>query len=161
MIDYKVGLGQDSHRFLQGGDKPLILGGIVINNHLGFVANSDGDIILHSLTNAISSVTGKRILGKIADSLCANGQTDSLIYIKLALADLEGWKIRHAAISIEALTPKLEPHIEVITKSVAKILKIDLANVNITATSGEGLTKFGEGLGMQSLAVVTFIKEYD
>jgi len=72
--------------------------------------NSDADVILHSLTNAISGVTCVNILGKISDELCLEkGITDSKVYLKEALKYLNGQKIIHVSISIECLTPKITP----------------------------------------------------
>lgn len=68
----KVAIGQDSHRFDLKNDtgKKLILGGVVFENETPFEANSDGDVILHALTNAISGITCKNILGEVADKMC-------------------------------------------------------------------------------------------
>ena len=67
----KVGIGQDSHRFEEKpSGKPLVLGGLIIPRHKALDGNSDADVVLHALTNAISSVTGVNILGKIADDMC-------------------------------------------------------------------------------------------
>jgi 2-C-methyl-D-erythritol 2,4-cyclodiphosphate synthase len=78
----KTGLGQDSHAF-DAKSKPLILGGIIFNHPQGLKGNSDADVILHSITNAISSITGVNILGTKADELCQQGITDSAQYLKL------------------------------------------------------------------------------
>lgn len=59
----KVAIGQDSHRFdIENKEKKLILGGVVFENELPMKANSDGDVILHAITNAISGITCKNIL---------------------------------------------------------------------------------------------------
>ena len=107
----KTGLGQDSHAF-EDNNKPLILAGIVFDNDQGLKANSDGDVVLHAITNSISSITGINILGKTADDLCQHGVTDSYQYLSLALQDLFEWDIQHLSISIECLNPKITPNIE-------------------------------------------------
>ena len=75
----KIGFGQDSHRFLpQGTTKPCVIAGVTFPDTPGFNANSDGDLVIHALCNAISSVSGSLILGNIADDLCLkDGITDS------------------------------------------------------------------------------------
>ena len=91
MSDFRYTLsaiGQDSHRFTDE-DKPLILGGVVFEGCRGMLANSDGDVVLHALTNAVSGLTARNILGAPADELCKKGVTDSTEYLKLALADLK------------------------------------------------------------------------
>lgn len=156
MAKFKVGIGQDSHQFEpKKSQKPLIIGGVKIKNHPGFLANSDGDIVLHAITNAISSITKKKILGKIADDLCKEGKTDSGIYLKIALSHLDPWEITHIAITIEGLKPKIAQHLSLIESNTARILNLHPGQVGITATTGEQLTKMGQGLGMQALAIVT------
>ena len=66
----KAAIGQDSHRFEESLGKPLILGGVVFPGEPGLLANSDGDVVLHAITNAVSGITGQNILGKIADEMC-------------------------------------------------------------------------------------------
>ncbi len=151
----KTGIGQDSHTFDNESNKPLILGGIEFDHPHGLKGNSDADVILHSITNAISSVTGKNILGDKADELCQQGVTDSVEYLKLALKDLNDWQIEHIAISIECLTPKISPKIEQLKSNIANLSSIKIGDIGITATTGEGLSSFGKGNGIQVLTIIT------
>ena len=150
-------LGQDSHRFEEEKDKPLVLGGVLIEEEWGLEANSDGDVLLHALTNAVSGVTGRNILGPVADELYRAGFTDSWVYLNEALRDLKrkGGRVLHVSFSVEAKRPRLYPHIPAIKKSVAGMLGIEPAHVGLTATSGEGLTAFGRGEGIQVLCLLT------
>src|SRR5689334_2501911 len=104
----RTGIGQDSHRFLpQDSSKPCVIGGIVFDDAPGFIANSDGDVVLHAICNAISSLTGILILGGIADDLCLkDGITDSEIYLLEAMKTLGEQQVTHVAITIEAKKPK-------------------------------------------------------
>ena len=115
-------------------------------------------MVLHSITNAISSITGINILGSVADQLCQQGVTDSSSYLKLALDDLIDWKISHIAIAIECLKPRISPQIESMKKSIAKLCHINQADVGITATTGEGLTAFGKGEGIQAITIISVNK---
>lgn len=153
------GLGQDSHKFAKN-NKPLILAGVEFKNHLGFEANSDGDVVLHSLINAISGITTKNILGEVADKMCQNGIKDSSKYLQIALDDLSflGFKINHISISLECLTPKITPKIPEMRQKIASFLKIDSNNIGITATTGEGLSDFGTGLGVFSSVIISVSK---
>lgn len=154
----KTGIGQDSHAFISdnsNNDKPLILGGVSFNHAQGLEGNSDADVILHSLTNAISSVTGKNILGAKADELCRQGVTDSAEYLKLALQDLGDYKINHIAIAIECLTPKISAKIEALKSNIASLTNVKISDIGITATTGEGLTAFGKGEGIQAFSIIT------
>ena len=74
----KVSIGQDSHRIDNSHkEKKLLLGGIEFQEDYCLSANSDGDVVLHAITNAISGITCKNILGKVADDMCKNGITNS------------------------------------------------------------------------------------
>ena len=154
----KTGIGQDSHAFEETPGKPLILAGIKLNHPTGLKGNSDADVVLHSITNAISSITGSNILGSVADQLCQEGVTDSSEYLKLALSDLGDWEISHIAIAIECLNPKISPQIDSMKKNIAKLCHIDKTAIGITATTGEGLTAFGKGEGIQAITIITVNK---
>jgi len=154
----KTGIGQDSHAFEETPGKPLILAGIKLDHPMGLKGNSDADVVLHSITNAVSSITGNNILGSVADQLCQEGVTDSSNFLKLALDDLRDWRISHIAIAIECLKPKISPQIDSMKKSIAKLCHINKTDVGITATTGEGLTAFGKGEGIQVITIVTVNK---
>ena len=86
----KVAIGQDSHRIdYKNTEKKLILGGIEFENEFSLQANSDGDVILHAITNAVSGITCVNILGDKADQMCKNGILDSEEYLKQALKYLQ------------------------------------------------------------------------
>ena len=148
----KVGIGQDSHRFSNEGT--LILGGIEFPGTPKLLGNSDADVVLHSLCNAISSITTVNVLGSITDKMCKNGITNSEEYVKEALKYLED-KIVHVAISIECQTPKISPRVEEMRFRIAKILNIPASSIGITATTGEGLTEFGKGNGISTFTIIT------
>lgn len=150
----KVGIGQDSHRFdFEEKNKKLILGGIIFEGP-ALKGNSDSDVVLHAITNAISGVTCKNILGKIADEMCQDGIIDSREYVKEALKYLNE-KIVHISITIEGKIPKISPKVEKMRESIANLLGINNKQVGITATTGESLTEFGKGNGISVFAILT------
>ena len=154
-------IGQDSHRFEpDGSSKPLILGGVTIPNCVGLEGNSDADVVLHAVTNAVSGISGQNILGKISDDLCRNGQTDSRVYLEKAVETLDAdkWTLTHVSISIEAKKPHLADHIPAIKKSIASILSLQEKDIGLTATTGEGLTAFGRGEGIQALVIASAVR---
>ena len=155
----KVGIGQDSHRFdFEDKNKKLILGGVIFEDCPPLDGNSDADVILHSVTNAVSGVTCVNILGKISDEMClTQGIKDSKEFLREALKYLESSKIIHVSISIECLLPKITPKIPEIRKSISILLDIPENCVGITATTGEGLTQFGQGKGIQVFSCVTVV----
>lgn len=150
----KVAIGQDSHKLKYGNEKKLILGGIEFEEDCYLEGNSDADVVLHAITNAISGITCKNIIGKIADEMCKNGITDSEEYLKEALKYLEN-KIIHLSISIECKVPKITPKIDEMRRNIARMLNLDEKCVGITATSGEGLTEFGKGNGINVFSCIT------
>ena len=145
---FKTGIGQDSHRFLQeGSSKPCILAGVHFEDVPGFSADSDGDVVLHAICNAITSITHVPILGKIAIDLCHKDDiTDSKVYLQKALKTLHRQTIVHVAISIEGKRPRFQKRIDKMRQSIAQLLKINPSQVGITATSGDGLTSFGDSV---------------
>ncbi len=153
----KIGIGQDSHKFSNDKNKKLVLGGIEIKNESGFEANSDGDVILHALFNAISTAIGEKSLGFYADNMFKQGITDSKKYVEFILNKAKGrnYKIGNAAIMLEGKKPRIDLYADKIKSSLSKLLKIKEGNIGIAATSGEGLTEFGKGNGMQCFAVIS------
>ncbi len=151
----KVAIGQDSHRIdYENKEKKFILGGIEFEEDYSLNGNSDADVVLHAITNAISGITCKNILGKVSDDMCKSGIKDSEEYLKEALRYLNE-KIVHLSISIECKVPKISPKIEDMRKNIARILNISENSIGITATTGEGLTECGKGNGVSVIVLIT------
>src|SRR5690606_7165946 len=150
-----VGIGEDSHFFDTTGT--AVLGGLKIEGLPKLHGNSDGDLILHALYNALSSALGGRSLGIIADPMAEQGIIDSSEYLQVVLKEVRqrGYFIHHLSVSIEGLQPKIEPISDRIKQSLADTLTISPRQIGITATSGEGLTAFGKGEGMRCTCVVS------
>lgn len=155
---YFTTIGQDSHRISTDADKPLVLGGVRFEEPFSLEANSDGDVVLHAITNAVSGATGVNVLGKTADEMCKSGITDSAEYLKKALKYMDEISIVHVSISIEALKPKFAPKIESMKSNIATLLNISKNSVGITATTGEKLTEFGKGNGIFVTVLMSFSK---
>jgi len=157
-VKVKSGLGLDSHRFIEGDSaKPLILGGVIFNDAPALSGNSDADVILHAVTDAISGVTGVTVIGAVADQLCRDGITDSKAYLAVALESLGDWRLTHVSIVLECLRPKIDPKVPELRASVADLLGLEIADVCITATTGEQLNDVGRGLGIHASVIVTAI----
>lgn len=150
-------IGQDSHRISETKQKELILGGIKFDDDFNLEANSDGDVVLHAITNAVSGGTGVNVLGRMADRMCKNGITDSKEYLKEALSFMdENQSIVYLSISIEAARPKFANKIQDMRHSIASLLGLHPRQVTITATTGEGLTECGKGNGIFVTALMSF-----
>ncbi|NGX28494.1 MAG: 2-C-methyl-D-erythritol 2,4-cyclodiphosphate synthase [Candidatus Anoxychlamydiales bacterium] len=156
---YRTGIGQDSHRFLSNDStKSCILAGIIFDDMPGLAADSDGDVIFHAICNAITSITHAPILASLAQDLCKNqGITDSKIYLEKAFESLGSQQIQHLSITIEAQRPRMQKKIDLMRQKIAQILKLGISQVGITATSGDGLTDFGCGDGIQAFCVISTI----
>ncbi|MBN2479245.1 MAG: 2-C-methyl-D-erythritol 2,4-cyclodiphosphate synthase [Parachlamydiales bacterium] len=159
---YKTGLGQDSHRFLDSGaTKPCIISGVIFEDMPGLAADSDGDVVFHAICNAITSITGIPILADVAVDLCfKDGITDSKVYLEKAVLTLKSFTVTHLAISIEGKRPRFQKKINEMRKNIADILKLDISQVGMTATSGDGLTDFGCGDGIQVFCIITAFQNY-
>ena len=158
---FLTAIGQDSHRFEPDeSSKPLIMGGITIDGCVGLAGNSDADVVLHAITNAISGISCVNILGKISDDLCLKDKvTDSKVYLAKAIETLTMYSIVHVSLSIEARRPHLSACIPLMRNSIASLLGLNSDHVGITATTGEGLTSFGRGEGIQVFAIITVEKK--
>lgn len=154
----KIGLGQDSHQFSTDNRKKLILGGIHIENAAGLEGNSDGDVILHSLCNAISSAFGGDSLGTWSDDMCKNkGISESSEYVAVIFNKIrdKGYSVGNIAVCLEMKKPRIM--LAVIHRMKARIASLvltDVSCVGITITSGESLSAFGEGRGIQAITNV-------
>ncbi|MCK5460362.1 2-C-methyl-D-erythritol 2,4-cyclodiphosphate synthase [Candidatus Gracilibacteria bacterium] len=157
---FRIGVGEDSHRFAVKYDshKPVILGGITFPQQISFHANSDGDVILHALCNAILSAVGEKTLDTFAANMCQKGITNSQKYIEKALETAQkkfsNFEIQNVICSLECKTPHLSPMHENIVNHCAKILSISKDKIGLTYTSGEGLSDAGKGLGIQCLVEI-------
>lgn len=157
---YRTGIGQDSHRFLSSeSTKPCMIAGMIFESVPGLDADSDGDIVYHAICNAITSLSGIPILGGVAVELCRkDGITDSQVYLERALQTLGRQKIVHVALSIEGKRPRLEEKISHMRRNIAQILNLTDKQVGITATSGDGLTDFGCGDGLQCFCILSTVE---
>jgi|YelNatPaOPRAMG01_1025707.scaffolds.fasta_scaffold03556_8 2-C-methyl-D-erythritol 2,4-cyclodiphosphate synthase len=155
-----IGIGEDSHAF--GSNKKLVLGGVVFEGEKGLIAQSDGDVVLHSLFNAVSSAVGGRSIGfYFPDKDEKNKNRDSMDFIEKAVEMLKenNCIVENISISIECKKPRIEPKIEEIKKKISSAFSVQPCQVGITATSGEGLTSFGKGEGIRVVSVVSILKK--
>lgn len=164
----RVGIGQDSHRIKlktqNSKRKTSRLGGVELKNW-EIVANSDGDVILHALCNALSSAIGGDSLGTWADEMCLKkGITDSQQFVKKIMEKVKakGYRVVNVALAIEAQKPKIPLSIlQKMKKKIGELLEIKSSSVGMTITSGEGITPFGQGKAIQAFSLVSLLKNED
>ncbi|PLX59853.1 2-C-methyl-D-erythritol 2,4-cyclodiphosphate synthase [Sedimenticola selenatireducens] len=151
----RIGQGYDAHRFTPG--RPLILGGVEIDYPLGMEAHSDGDVLIHALCDALLGAAGLRDIGyHFPDSSAEYKNIDSrhLLTRVMGLLDKEGWMLGNADITVVAQAPKLSPHIESMREHMSEDLRTPLKNINIKATTTEGMGFAWRGEGIACYAVV-------
>lgn len=153
----RVGLGQDSHRFSQDPARKLMLGGVVVPDERGLEGNSDADVVLHALCRALEQAIGAPDFSRYADELSRRGINDSRAYVAVARDNVEraGYRIENVGISIEAKRPRIAPVSDAIKSAIAQMLGIAPGDVGVNATSGEDMTPFGKGEGIQVFAIVS------
>lgn len=164
----RTGWGYDVHRYLttQGEDDPkalakarsMMLGGVAIAGAPKVLAHSDGDVLLHALTDALLGIACAGDIGQLfPDTDAAFENMPSAIFVSEALRRVRqaGFVPVHADLTVIAQTPKLAPHKARIAAQVAQLLELPADAVNVKATTEEGLGFTGEKRGLKAVAVVT------
>jgi 2-C-methyl-D-erythritol 2,4-cyclodiphosphate synthase len=159
MTPFRVGLGQDSHRFSADADRPLRIGGIVVPGARGLDGNSDADVVLHALCRALEQAIGIDEFSDYADAMSRNGVNDSREYVRYVLSRVEqsGYRVNNVGLTIEGRTPRIAPLRAALTSSIAALLHVETDAVGISASTGEDLTAFGRGEGIQAFAIVSVV----
>lgn len=159
----RVGMGYDVHRLVE--DRDLILGGVKIPYEKGLLGHSDADVLLHAVMDALLGAAALGDIGKHFPD--TDPQYKGISSIRLLehvgqLIEKEMYVIGNIDATIIAQRPKMAPHIEQMRKNVADALRIDVSQVNIKATTEEGLgfTGSGEGISAQAIACLETIANY-
>lgn len=149
----KSGIGQDSHRFSSSGHATIA--GLEFQDAPALDADSDGDVVFHAICNAITSITHVSILGDVAIELCKNGERNSRVYLEHALKTLGSIQISHVAVSIEGARPRFQKRVCEMRANIAEAMGLDMLQVGLTVTSGDGLTSFGRGEGLHCFCIIS------
>lgn len=151
----RVGQGFDFHPMRAG--RALKLGGVTIPHDAGLDGHSDADVAAHALANAILGALGEGDLGRhFPDSDPGNKDADSLALLAEVwkLASGRGWRLVNADLTIFAQRPRLAPFVEAMRERLAGAVGAAPAQLNVKASSPEGLGALGRGEGMSAAAVV-------
>lgn len=159
----RVGMGYDVHRLVEG--RPLIIGGETIDYEKGLLGHSDADVLLHAIMDALLGAAALGDIGKhFPDTDPEYKGISSIRLLKHVgeLIDRNLYVIINIDATIIAQKPKMAPHIEGMRKNVADALHLDISQVNIKATTEEGLgfTGTGEGISAQAIAGIDTIANY-
>lgn len=150
----RIGTGYDVHRLVE--DRALILGGVVIPYEKGLLGHSDADVLLHAVMDALLGAAALGDIGKhFPDSNEKYKGISSLELLREVkkLLDEELFIVENIDATIIAQRPKMAPYLLEMRENIAEVLQIDISQVNVKATTEEGLGFTGEGLGIASQAV--------
>lgn len=154
----RVGMGYDVHKLT--ADRKLILGGVEIPYEKGLLGHSDADVVVHAIMDALLGAAALGDIGKhFPDTDPAYEGISSIELLRHVgnLLDGKNYVIENIDATIIAQRPKLRPYIEEMEKNVAKALQIEKDQVNIKATTEEGLGFTGTGEGISSQAICALI----
>lgn len=157
-MNMRIGHGFDVHAF--GGAGPVVLGGVKIDYTQGLLAHSDGDVVLHALSDALLGAVALGDIGHhFPDTDAAFKGIDSRILLRKVFADVNaaGYKIGNLDITIMAQAPKMAPHINAMRQCIADDLACQLSQVNVKATTTEKLGFVGRKEGIAAEAVVLLV----
>ncbi|HHH48395.1 MAG TPA: 2-C-methyl-D-erythritol 2,4-cyclodiphosphate synthase [Gammaproteobacteria bacterium] len=150
----RIGHGFDVHRF--GAGDHLMLGGVRIPFDRGFIAHSDGDVAIHALCDALLGAAGLGDIGwHFPDSSAEFENIDSRILLRRVVEQLagQGYGVGNVDLTLIAQAPKMAPHIDAMRANLAADLGVETSQVNVKATTTEGLGFCGRGEGIAVHAV--------
>lgn len=159
VLPYRVGHGFDLHRLAEG--YRLVIGGIDIPHTKGCEAHSDGDVLLHTITDAILGALSLPDIGQLfpdTDPKWKGAASDQFVKEAVRLMEDRGYVVGNLDATIIAQKPKLSPHKETIRQSVCALLKAHPSVVNIKAKTHEKVDSIGEERSIGCHAVVMLIK---
>lgn len=153
----RVGLGYDVHKLVEG--RKLIIGGVDIPHEKGLLGHSDADVLIHAV---MDSILGALALGDIGkhfpdtDEKYKGADSMKLLEFVYNLINEKGYNIGNIDCTIIAQSPKMAPHIQNMRENIAKTLNTSIENINVKATTEEGLGFTGakEGISAQSICLL-------
>lgn len=159
----RVGMGYDVHKLVEG--RSLIMGGVHIPYEKGLLGHSDADVLLHAIMDALLGAAALGDIGKhFPDTDEKYKGADSMVLLKevgtmLTEAD---FLIENIDATIIAQKPKMRPYIDTMRQNIADVLKLEVGQVNVKATTEEGLgfTGAGEGISSQAICSITPVSNY-
>ncbi|MFD1384138.1 2-C-methyl-D-erythritol 2,4-cyclodiphosphate synthase [Rhodanobacter aciditrophus] len=157
MMPFRIGHGFDVHKFGEGDH--IVMGGVSIPYEQGLVAHSDGDVVLHALTDALLGAAALGDIGKhFPDTDAEYAGADSRVLLRHAFAEVQklGLGVGNLDVTIMAQAPKMRPHIDAMRANIAEDLGIAISEVNVKATTTEklGFTGRKEGIAVAAVALL-------
>ena len=147
----RIGLGYDVHKLVE--NRKLILGGVEIPYEKGLLGHSDADVLLHAIMDSLLGACALGDIGKHfpdTDDRFKGISSIKLLEETAKLINNKGYAVNNIDATIIAQKPKMLPHIELMRKNISAALNIDIEQINIKATTEEGLGFTGKELGISS-----------
>ncbi len=154
----RVGIGYDVHRLVE--DRKLIIGGVEIPYEKGLLGHSDADVLLHAIMDALLGAAALGDIGKHfpdTDPQYKGASSLKLLEHVGRILEEKNYQIVNIDATIIAQKPKMASHIPQMVQNVARILKMDTEQVNIKATTEEGLGFTGSGEGISAQAICSLL----
>lgn len=158
----RIGMGYDVHKLVE--DRELIIGGVIIPYEKGLLGHSDADVLLHAIMDALLGAAALGDIGKHFPDTDPSYKGISSITLMKKVGDLlseSGFLIENIDATIIAQAPKMRPHIDAMRENIAKALKIEVSQINVKATTEEGLGFTGSGEGISSQAICMLTSPFD
>ncbi|MBR3815061.1 MAG: 2-C-methyl-D-erythritol 2,4-cyclodiphosphate synthase [Spirochaetaceae bacterium] len=156
----RVGLGTDLHRLVEG--RKLMLGGIEIPFEKGEHGHSDGDALLHAITDALLGAAGISDIGELfppSDAKWKDADSKKLLASAYELVKGQGWSIENIDCVIKLEKPKFLPYRQAVRESIAGILEIEVSQIFVKAKTGEKLGDVGTSQAIETEAVCLLSKD--
>lgn len=156
----RIGLGYDLHRLVEG--RPLMLGGVEIPFMKGEDGHSDGDALLHAITDAVLGASGMGDIGELfppSDPRWKGADSRKLLEFSWSQVRDQGWKLENLDAVIALQEPKFLPWRKAVCESIAAVLAVDSGRIFVKAKTGEGLGDIGRGNALEVWATCLLSKD--
>ncbi len=150
----RIGIGYDAHALVEG--RELFLGGVRIPYAFGLMGHSDGDVLLHAISDAVLGAAGLSDIGVLfpdTDPTIKGIQSEKILARAMEAAGGEGFRLVNIDAVIVCQAPKVLPYREEIRKNIARILSVDTGRVNVKGKTTEGMGFTGRKEGIEAYAV--------
>ena len=154
----RIGHGYDVHRLVEG--RPLILGGVTVPSEVGLDGHSDADVLTHAIIDALLGAAALGDIGALfPDTDAAYKGADSIGLLKAVMAEVHaaGYQLANVDSTVVLQRPKLRPHIDAMRDELAMAMQVDVSQVSVKATTGEGMGFVGTGEGAAAHAVCLLV----
>ncbi|MFM1936886.1 MAG: hypothetical protein RI990_1845 [Planctomycetota bacterium] len=163
---FRIGHGYDLHRLEPvapaGAGRPFILGGVRFDHDRGPVAHSDGDVLMHALTDALLGAIGAPDIGQLfPDTAPENDGRDSRVFLEAAVERVHraGWRLVNADMTVICERPKMGARKAEVVNSLSHILGVPAADLNLKGKTHERVDAVGEGRAIEAHVVVLLARD--